>query len=71
MASSAAKKNGLNFTTDDEGWEIGGNTFNVKDKIKQGGGRWNPDSKKWRITKDKMSPEEFDSFYEDLLLSLP
>lgn len=33
---------------------VSGNTYPVKDKLRELGGRWNPDAKAWMVPKEKL-----------------
>ena len=46
----------LSFTVVDTGVLISGKTFNVKDRLKELGGRWNPQASSWSIPVAADSP---------------
>jgi len=46
----------LSFTVVDTGVMISGKTFNVKDRLKELGGRWNPQVSQWSIPAAADSP---------------
>jgi hypothetical protein len=46
----------LSFTVVDAGIMVGGKTFNVKDRLKEVGGRWNPQTSSWSIPVAADSP---------------
>jgi hypothetical protein len=47
----------LSFTLVDSGVLIGGKTFNIKDRLKEVGGRWNPQKSIWSIPTASDTPE--------------
>ena len=46
----------LSFTHVDTGVQVSGKTFNVKDRLKELGGRWNPQLSQWSIPVAADSP---------------
>jgi len=47
----------IDFTRIDEKVFIGGKTFNIKDRLKEVGGRWNPQKSIWSIPTASDTPE--------------
>jgi hypothetical protein len=47
----------LSFTVVDTGVLVGGKTFNVKDRLKEVGGRWNPQLSSWSVPAAADTPE--------------
>ena len=56
ITSPLTKMPSLSFTVVDTGVLVGGKTFNVKDRLKEVGGRWNPQLSQWSIPVTADSP---------------
>lgn len=55
---SSKKSESIAIVDDVSRWLLVGNTYNLKDKIKEIGGRWDAGRKGWYFTKEKMPNKE-------------
>lgn len=55
---SSKKDESIAIIDDISRWLLVGNTYSIKDKIKEIGGRWDAGRKSWFFSKEKMPSEE-------------